>query len=68
MEVVNKIAAISTGASGPFPSDVPREAVVIEEARLITSGAAEPASQPSQIRTDMIKLHTNLRRHHARTR
>ena len=48
MEVVNKIAALSTGASGPFPSDVPREAVVIEEARLITSGAAEPASQPSK--------------------
>jgi peptidyl-prolyl cis-trans isomerase A (cyclophilin A)/peptidyl-prolyl cis-trans isomerase B (cyclophilin B) len=48
MEVVNRIAALSTGASGPFPSDVPREAVVIEEARLITSGAAEPASHPSK--------------------
>jgi len=44
MDVVNKIAAMPTGAGGPFPGDVPREAVVIEEARLITTGAAEPAA------------------------
>ncbi|SEL12871.1 peptidylprolyl isomerase [Nitrosovibrio tenuis] len=35
MDVVNKIAATSTGAGGPFPSDVPKELVVIEEAKLI---------------------------------
>ncbi|HEY6043731.1 MAG TPA: peptidylprolyl isomerase [Nitrosospira sp.] len=48
MEVVNKIAAMSTGAGGPFPSDVPREAVIIEEARLMTGDTAEPAASPSK--------------------
>ena len=48
MEVVNKIAAMSTGAGGPFPSDVPREAVIIEEARLMTGDIAEPAASPSK--------------------
>ena len=29
------IAALPTGAAGPFPSDVPRKAVVIEDIRVI---------------------------------
>jgi peptidyl-prolyl cis-trans isomerase A (cyclophilin A)/peptidyl-prolyl cis-trans isomerase B (cyclophilin B) len=47
MDVVNRIAATATGAGGPFPGDVPRETVVIEEARLITGGA-EPAASPQK--------------------
>ena len=35
MDVVNKIAAMPTGSGGMFPADVPREAVIIEEARLV---------------------------------
>jgi cyclophilin family peptidyl-prolyl cis-trans isomerase len=35
MDVVNKIAATPTGSGGMFPADVPREAVIIEEARLV---------------------------------
>ena len=31
METVDRIAALPTGSGGPFPSDVPREAVVIEK-------------------------------------
>lgn len=31
MEVVNKIAAIPTGSAGPFPSDVPKNKVIIED-------------------------------------
>ncbi len=48
MEVVNKIAATPTGAGGPFPSDVPREAVIIEEARLITGETTQPAPPSSR--------------------
>lgn len=44
MDIVNKIAATPTGAGGPFPGDVPREAVIIEEIRLIST--AEPAPAP----------------------
>ena len=36
MDVVNKIAALDTGAQGPFQSDVPRKQVVIEDARIIS--------------------------------
>ena len=32
METVDRIAALQTGSGGPFPSDVPQEAVVIEKA------------------------------------
>ena len=32
METVDSIAALQTGPGGPFPSDVPKEAVVIEKA------------------------------------
>lgn len=35
MDVVNKIAAIATGPTGPFASDVPRKAVVIEDAKIL---------------------------------
>jgi peptidyl-prolyl cis-trans isomerase A (cyclophilin A)/peptidyl-prolyl cis-trans isomerase B (cyclophilin B) len=31
------IAAVSTGSGGPFPSDVPKEAIVIEEMRLVAN-------------------------------
>ena len=31
MEAVDRIAALQTGSGGPFPSDVPREPVVIEK-------------------------------------
>jgi peptidyl-prolyl cis-trans isomerase B (cyclophilin B) len=35
MDVVNKIAAVETGPAGPFPSDVPRKPVVIEDAKIL---------------------------------
>ena len=34
METVDRIAALRTGPGGPFPSDVPQEAVVIEKATM----------------------------------
>jgi peptidyl-prolyl cis-trans isomerase A (cyclophilin A) len=37
MDVVNKIKGTPTGAAGPFPSDVPKTAVVIQSATLVTS-------------------------------
>ena len=37
METVDRIAALPTGAGGPFPSDVPRDLVVIEKT-LIRAG------------------------------
>lgn len=36
MDVASKIAALATGSRGPFPSDVPRETVVIEDAKILT--------------------------------
>lgn len=41
IEIVNRIATAPTGLAGPFPSDVPKVDVVIEEVKLIT---AEPAA------------------------
>jgi cyclophilin family peptidyl-prolyl cis-trans isomerase len=35
MDVVNKIAQSPTGAGGPFPTDVPKEHVVIKSARVV---------------------------------
>ncbi len=35
MDVVERIAKAPTGAGGPFPRDVPRDAVVIEKATLV---------------------------------
>ena len=46
MEIVNKIAATPTGAGGAFPSDVPKETIIIEEIKLIST--AEPASISGQ--------------------
>lgn len=43
MDVVNKIAALETGAIGPFQSDVPRKQVVIEDAKII--GGDKPAAK-----------------------
>ncbi|MDT8364354.1 MAG: peptidylprolyl isomerase [Nitrosomonas sp.] len=39
MSVVNKIALTSTGAQGPFASDVPRSPVIIEKIKLLTTDA-----------------------------
>ncbi|MEO6928206.1 MAG: peptidylprolyl isomerase, partial [Casimicrobiaceae bacterium] len=36
MDVVNKIAATPTGPGGPFPSDVPKEKVMINAARVVS--------------------------------
>ena len=36
MDVVTKISKSPTGSGGPFPTDVPREMVVIESANLVT--------------------------------
>ena len=36
MDVVNKIAAAPTGPGGPFPTDVPREKVLINSAKVVT--------------------------------
>lgn len=41
MDVVNKIAAIETGPTGPFASDVPRKAVVIEDAKLLPAAKSD---------------------------
>jgi cyclophilin family peptidyl-prolyl cis-trans isomerase len=35
MDIVDKIAKAATGPWGPFPKDVPREAVVIESAVIL---------------------------------
>ncbi|MEO6749888.1 MAG: peptidylprolyl isomerase [Casimicrobiaceae bacterium] len=36
MDVVNKIAAAPTGPGGPFPTDVPKEKVLINSAKVVT--------------------------------
>jgi cyclophilin family peptidyl-prolyl cis-trans isomerase len=46
MDVAEKIAATPTGARGPFPGDVPKSDIVIEEARLIAA-ESPPYSNPS---------------------
>lgn len=43
MDVVNKIAAIETGPLGPFPSDVPRKTILIEDAKIVA--ADKPAAK-----------------------
>ncbi len=35
MDAVNKIARLATGPGGPFPQDVPRQEVVIQDVRLV---------------------------------
>lgn len=36
MDVVQKIAAIPTGAGGPFPAEVPQQTVIVEETKVLT--------------------------------
>lgn len=43
MEVVDAIAAVPTGAGGPFPKDVPRDTVVITKASVVEP---RPAARP----------------------
>jgi len=52
MDVAKKIALLPTGAAGIFPSDVPMETVVIEQAEVIASlpKTAEPAAPPPKKR------------------
>lgn len=38
MDVVDKIRNASTGAQGPFRSDVPKEAVIMKTVKIVTSG------------------------------
>jgi peptidyl-prolyl cis-trans isomerase B (cyclophilin B) len=40
MDVVNKIAATPTGSGGPFPADVPKTKIVIEEITRLPSTAS----------------------------
>ncbi|MBL6864869.1 MAG: peptidyl-prolyl cis-trans isomerase [Rhodospirillales bacterium] len=37
MNIVGRISRLETGKGGPFPSDVPAEQVIIEEAKLVTN-------------------------------
>jgi cyclophilin family peptidyl-prolyl cis-trans isomerase len=37
MDVVQKIAAIPTGAGGPFPAEVPQQTVIVEETKVLAS-------------------------------
>lgn len=41
MEVVEKIAALSTGAGGPFARDLPKTPVVIESVKLLESASPD---------------------------
>lgn len=41
MDVVDKIAKIPTGAAGPFSSDVPATAVVIEKAEIVSEAPSK---------------------------
>ncbi|MDP1557359.1 MAG: peptidylprolyl isomerase [Nitrosomonas sp.] len=42
MAIVNKIAAIPTGSGGPFPSDVPKTSIIIEDIELISVATTAP--------------------------
>ena len=46
-DVINKIAATPTGAGGPFPGDVPKTPIIIEDVRLLL--ATDPAPAAGQI-------------------
>ena len=37
MDVVQKIAAIPTGAGGPLPAEVPQQTVIVEETKVLTA-------------------------------
>jgi len=38
-DVVDQIGTVSTGSAGPFPRDVPKEAIIIQSATLISADA-----------------------------
>ena len=44
MDVINKIAATPTGAGGPFPGDVPKTPIIIEDVRLLSATDSAPAA------------------------
>ena len=44
MDVVNKIAATPTGAGGPFPGDVPKTPIIIEDVRLLSATDSAPVA------------------------
>ena len=46
MDVANRIAAVPTGSGGPFPTDVPKETIVIEEVRLIANPSLASPTHP----------------------
>ncbi len=46
MDVAEKIAATPTGTRGPFPSDVPKSDIVIEDIKLVVAESL-PSSNPS---------------------
>ena len=37
MNIVGRISRLETGKGGPFPSDVPTDQVIIEEAKLVAN-------------------------------
>jgi len=41
MDVVQRIAAIPTGASGPFPAEVPQQTVIVEETKVLSTSATK---------------------------
>lgn len=45
MDVIDKIRAVPTGGQGPFRTDVPTQAVVIERAELLSAAPDSPASE-----------------------
>lgn len=44
MDVINKIAATPTGAGGPFPGDVPKTPIIIEDVRLLSATDSAPVA------------------------
>ena len=48
LDVVDRIAAVPTGARGPFPGWVPRVPVVIERVELLEPAPAAPAPEPAR--------------------
>ena len=47
MDVIDRISVSPTGSKGPFKSDAPLQAVVIEKIELLADPAAAPASAPA---------------------
>lgn len=53
MDVVDRISGLPTGASGPFPDDVPNPLVAIHGAAVLDRAALEGAAGP-QVQTDLL--------------